>query len=158
MKHEKVFHAYLVEGKDSAKMRSRHLKWRISGENEIFVFLKLLNFRICDFCGFRIQFLDFFYQIVMTNMQWFLSLLLRNTLLFAFPICTLIVREILIILFPIIVWFCCKFLLLKQYLLPDIVLTVFLRNPLIWEQFYFEHRNDWWYSYYRSRIFFFNIF
>ena len=67
-------------------------------------------------------------------------------------------REILIILFPIIVWFWCNFLLLEQYLLSDIVLTVFLRNPLIWEQFYFEYWNNWWYSYYRSRIFFFQYF
>ena len=55
---------------------------------------------------------------------------MRNTLLFAFSISSLILTEISIILFPIIVWFCCKFLLLKQYLLPDIVWQYFLE--ILW--------------------------
>ena len=154
MKHEKVFHAYLVEGRRLCWKALQAFEMKNQWRKRNLISLKSLNFRIWDFCGFRIQFFYCFYQIVMTNMRWFLSLLLRNTLLFAFSISSLILREILIILFPIIVWFCCKFLLLKQYLLPDIVLTVFLRNPLIWEQFYFEH---WSTSITVLEVFYFNI-
>ena len=69
MKHEKVFHAYLEEGSRLCQKALQAFEMKNQGRKPDFVSLKSLNFRICDFCGFRIQFLDFFYQIVMTNMQ-----------------------------------------------------------------------------------------